>query len=195
MKKIVLGLLLSSLATQSVADPVFSAELLLGRAEQETDFDGFLPTSGSDTSLGIRGAYILNPFVAFELAFQDYGETNDTYIDNFGDTINDRISTNAFNIGAKGSFPFANGWSAIGRIGASRWELEIRSTDSFFPGQVFEDDDSGVDLYYGLGVQYDINTNLIVGVEYTVIDAGFSTEDVSGDHQVNNFSASIGYRF
>lgn len=196
MKKIILGILLTSCALPVLAESNFSGELLAGRAEQETSTDSFdWNTSGNDISLGIRAALKVNPNLAFELAYQDYGETDDTYTDLYGDTITDKVSSSAVNMGVKGIIPFEGGFSLHGRIGLSLWQAEIKETDSAFPGETFKADDDGSDLYYGLGLQYDISPEFVVGVEYAYTDMDVSIEGISVDHEVKNLSLSLGYKF
>jgi opacity protein-like surface antigen len=194
MKKVVLSVLLMSSVLPAVAENNFSVELLLGMADQELSADG-LSTSGNDTSFGIRGAFSLSENFAIEGAYQSYGETDDTYIDDFGDTINDKLSSTALSVGVKGIIPFNNGVSLNARAGISFWDVELEETDSYFPGQTFKADDNGNDLYYGLGAQYDINSQVTVGLEYTITKMGISTEGVSADFDVKNISLSLGYKF
>ena len=56
-------------------------------------------------------------------------------------------------------------------------------------------DDNGNDLYYGFGAQYNINSQVTVGLEYTITKMGISTEGVSADFDVKNMSLSLGYKF
>ena len=135
-RNIVVGVLLGSSALTAVAESGFSGEVLVGTADQEFSF-GSLSTSGDDMSFGIRGAFSLNEHFAVEAAYRIYGEADDTYIDDFGDTINDKLSSTALNLGVKGSIPFDNGISLNGRIGLALWDVELKETDSAFPGVTF----------------------------------------------------------
>jgi len=194
MKKVVLSVLLMSSVLPAMAENNFSAELLLGMADQELSANG-QSTSGDDTSFGVRGAYSLNENFSVEGAYQSYGETDDTYIDEFGDTINDKLSSTALSLGIKGILPLDNGVSLNARAGISFWDAEIKETDSAFPGETFKGDDNGNDLYYGIGAQYQINPQIFIGVEYTMTKMGISTEGVSADFDVKNISLSLGYKF
>jgi len=193
-EKITLGILLTSCALPVLAESNFSGELLVGRAEQKSSIDDFGSTSGDALSLGLRAALKVNPNLAFELAYQYYGETDDTFADG-GDTITDKVSTPAVNVGVKGIIPFEGGLSLHARIGLSLWEAEIKETDSAFPGETFKADDDGSDLYYGLGLQYDMSPELVVGLEYAYTDMDVSLGGVSVDHEVKNLSLSLGYKF
>lgn len=193
-RNIILGVLLGSTSLSASAENSFSAEILLGMADQEVSAYGS-SASGDDTSIGIRGVVSLNKNFSAEIGYHNYGEADDTYIDEFGDTINDKLSTTAFNFGVKGILPLDNGISLNGRIGISFWDSELEETDSSFPGEIFKADDDGNDLYYGIGIQYDINSNIFVGAEYTLTKMDISTDGVSADLDVDNISLSLGYKF
>lgn len=196
MKRLTLVLALTTTALPSFAESNFSGELLLGTADQETKISGGSSASGDDTSIGIRGAYQFNENIAIELAYQNYGEADDTYIDEFGDTINDKFETTSINLGVKGILPLENGFSLNGRLGVAMWDYELKETDSSFPGVVFNLDDDGTDFYYGIGAQYDFKENVYIGIEYTITEIDLSLLGiVSADHEVKNFSLSIGSKF
>lgn len=193
MKRIAVGLLLAAASVSTQAESGASAELMVGLAEQTTDFDGYESTSGDDVSVGVRGIYSFNQNFALEVAFQDYGEIDDTYIDEYGDTINDRVATSALTAGMKGSIPLQSGLTLSARLGLASWDLDYRGTDSAFPGEIFSASDDGSDLYYGAGLQFDLNQVLYIGAEYTITEMGLSI--ASADHEVSNLSIFVGYSF
>ena len=195
MKKLTLGVLLASFTLPAVAENDFSVELLVGSANQESSIDNYGSTEGDDLSLGIRGAYKLHKNIALEVAYQDYGETDSTFVDGWGDFINDKVSSKAFNLGVKGILPFDNGLSLNARIGLSIWDAEIKETDSAFPGETFKADDNGNDPYFGLGLQYDIDDQFVVGVEFAYTEMDVSLYGISVEHEVKNFALSVGYKF
>ena len=193
-RSIIVGILLSSSAISAFAENSVSAEVLVGMADQEISNNG-ASSSGDATSFGVRSAISLNKNVSAEFSYHNYGETDDTYIDGFGDTINDQLKTTAFNLGIKAVLPLENGLSLNARLGVSFWDFEYEGTDSSFPGQVFKADDDGNDLYYGVGAQYDLNTNVYVGAEYTLSKLDVSTSGVTADLDVDNLSLYLGYKF
>ncbi|MFC1750416.1 porin family protein [Pseudomonadota bacterium] len=197
MKKYTLALVLATTALPSFAESNFSGELLFGTADQKTEISSLSSSSsGDDTSIGIRGAYQFNERIAIELAFHNYGETDDTYIDSFGDTINDKIETTSINIGVKGVLPLENGFSLAGRLGVAMWDYTLNETDSSLPGFVINSEDDGTDIYYGIGAQYDFNEKVFVGMEYTITEMDVSLFGiVAADHEVKNFSLSVGSKF
>lgn len=196
MKKTALGILLGVTAIPAMAnDGFFSGEILLGKTDQEVGNN--IGGEGDDNSFGIRGAYNLNKYIGFELSYIDHGETDDKFIDGFGDTINDKISLTAFNLGAKGVLPFENGFSLHARLGLSFWDAELEETNSAVPGETFKGDDSGNDLYYGIGAQYTINSKFTIGVEYTLFEYEFKPfeDGAEPDIEVKTFALTAGFNF
>jgi len=188
MKKITLGILLTSCVLPVLAESNFSGELLVGRADQKSLVDGYGDTSEADLSLGIRAALKVNPNIAFELAYQDYGTAEDSI-----ETISTEVSSSAVNLGIKGIVPFEGGFSLHGRIGLSLWEAEIKASSS---GATAKADDNGSDLYYGMGFQYDISPVFVVGLDYAYTDMDVSLNRFPNvDHEVKNLSLSLGYKF
>lgn len=195
MKKVALGLLISATAISAHAQPNFSGELLIGLADQTTDFDEFGSVSDEDASFGIRGAYNFNENLAIELAYQNYGEISDNYADEEG-SYSDQFSASAITAGAKGSIPLQNGFSVSARLGMSKWEAEVDSTESGLAGDFsYSDDDDGTDLYYGVGMQFEMNEVFTVGAEYTITEMGISLFEASADHEVKNLAIFISYTF
>lgn len=199
MKEVALGILLGVTAIPVMANNgSFSGEILLGKTDQELQ-GNFGDRAGDDTSFGIRGSYKLNKNIGFELSYIDHGEADVTFIDEFGDTINDQTSSTAFNLGVKGIIPLENGFSFHARLGMSFWDVELEETDSSFPGETFKGDDSGSDLYYGIGGQYAINSKFTLGLEYTVSEYGVKPSgDLTGldaDLEVKTLALTAGFNF
>ncbi len=95
----------------------------------------------------------------------------------------------ALYLGVKDILPLNNGITLNVRAGISFCDAEIRETDSASPGQIFSTDESGNDIHHSAGAQYDINSQISVGLEYTITNMGVSTESiftVSADFDVKN---------
>ena len=193
MEKLTLAVVFAAFALPVAAENDFSIELLGGSANQESSIEDF-STEGDDISIGIRGAYRFHKNIAVELAYQDYGETDET-VEDQGVTVNDKVSSSAFNLGVKGILPFDNGLSLHARAGLAIWDVEIKETYPDFPDTIFKADDNGNDLYLGLGLQYDITEQFVIGAEYTYTEMDVSLYGVPLDHEVANLAVSLGYRF
>lgn len=177
------------------ADSGFSVDVLLGNANQETEIGDVTSISGNSLSLGLRTAYAFNEYVAAELSYIHYGEMEDSFIDLFGDTITDKVTTSSVNAGLKASLPIRNGFSLLGRAGVSRWHYDVEESDSSLPGVVYKLGDDGVDIYYGVGAEYRASTNLRVALEYTNLTFDGTLNSVDYDHTINNIALSLGYAF
>lgn len=196
MKKVVLGLVLAAASVEVFAqDTGIYGEVLLGNAEQEAKVEGYPSLSGDDLSFGVRGGFNFNSNFALEIAYQNYGEAEESYIDEVGNDINDKFGASAFGAGVKASIPFENGFSISARLGLSLWDIDIDETDSSAPGEVFSLEEDGNDFYYGIGAQFNVSSNFHVGAEYTITELDVSIGDASFDHEIRNVGVFVGYRF
>jgi len=200
MKNLTLGIILSAVSASSfafdIADTKFSAEALVGMADQELSATGFQDTEGDDISLGFRLAAQPHKNVAIEVGYLNVGDADDSYIDGFGDTIKEEVSTDMYTAGVKLMLPLESGLALNARLGMAMWDTEIKASDSSMPGQTLTADDDGTDFYYGIGAQYSFTENLFAGVEYTrfAMEPSFNTS-MDIDHDVDNLAASIGWQF
>src|SRR5690625_6296449 len=113
-QQLILGVVMSAMtisahAYQNASAQNFSAEVLLGVANQDTEFGGGDRASGSSTSFGVRGAYTFNPSVAVELSYQYYGSYDDSWQDQVGRV--DETSTSSVVVGGlRARLAFKRGW-------------------------------------------------------------------------------------
>jgi len=160
MKRCMLSITITLIALAAFAENNFSVMLLTGRSH-------FSDTDAYNSLVGIRGSYSMNKHLAFEVSYLDYGENESSYYDG-GDKVNSKISTKAFGSGVKGSVYLQHGISAFGRTGISGWnEVENNVTSV---GESYRVEDRGIDIYYGVGLLYKINTKSYVNVEYTIMN-------------------------
>ena len=160
---VILAVAFATTAFPAAADNGFSAEFLLGSADQEltaSDSVDSIKLSDNSTSYGVRGVYQFNEFFGVELSYQDSGEAAKSFIDEFDATIRTEFETQQINVGVKGMIPLDGGFSLVGRLGLSSWDFDAALTDSDFPGLVDRLSDSGSDLYYGVGGQYRFSDTL-----------------------------------
>lgn len=194
MRRAVILLLLIATATPVFAGNYYT-QLMVGLADQETDFSGFKLT-GDDISYGVRVGYRLNEIAAFDISYQNFGVARDTFLDASSNKITESFETKSVNIGVNGIFPIENGFSINTRLGLAMWTYTLDETDSSKPGQVIRFEDDGYDVYYGMGAQYAIGRHVYIGMEYTIVDIGLSlTGGLSPDHQVSNTAMFIGVKF
>lgn len=195
MKYLFMGMVLTVSAFSVSAAERFSVELLLGGSKQNSSASAS-STSGSDSSVGVRASMVFMPHLAVEFAYHDFGETDDKRTDGFGDTLRDRVSSEAADLGVKAFIsPYDNDFTLYGRIGLSSWAAEFEATDSGFPGQVFNNDDDGVDLYYGVGFHYQMSPSWYTGLEYRLLNTEVRHKGSDVDHEITTIAFTVGTQF
>ena len=95
-------------------------------------------------------------------------------------------------LSAKGILPVGDGFSVYGKIGPAIQDLSFS-----YGGSTHQDPESLVTLYLGLGAQYNINSNLYVGVLGSYFMKRKRDNDSSKNYtpQTLSVSANIGYMF
>jgi OOP family OmpA-OmpF porin len=182
MKKLLAVIALSLAPTFALAQGF--VELGLGIAKTDLGDLGATSTDEKDTTWAISGGWMFHPNIGAEVGYRNLGETSATVVSG-PNTITAIVDVDGFMLGAVGRIPVVDRFSIVPRIGLYRWELEGRG---FLNGvQVVSDDDSGTDLYFGLGAQYEITKQFHVG-------AHWARFDIDGD-DVDVFEIKVGFRF
>lgn len=104
--------------------------------------DGVTHCDDEDTSWKIFGGWQLNPNLAFEAGWVDFGEIS-------GSIGGSAVSAEAdgLTLAAKGSLPLNEQFSVFGKLGMVMWDVEGGGAASGI-------DNDGTDLLYGIGAQY-----------------------------------------
>lgn len=195
MKKILPLALAAAMTTPAFAQSPFSAEVLLGNYSNKAEFGGQSGSSESSTGVGLRGVWTFHPNFAIEGAYQNFGEAKWQEID-AGDLLTEKVETSALTLGVKGVYPINERFSLHARIGLAFWDIDVEFTDSGFPQDNFSFSDDGNDVYFGLGGEYQINSNFYAGVAYNYLKADISVLGIASvDYTINGVQAYIGYRF
>lgn len=171
------------------------AELLIGSATQQANFQGVKGRSESDILLGLRGGFRFTDNLATELSWVKYGEPKWSSIDAWGDRITQEVSADALMVGLVGILPLHPAFAVNARAGLAFWNLDLEETDSAFPGEVFRLGDSGSNFYFGLGGEYRISNNIHVGLEYSMLTMEVEVLGMSIDYDVNSALLYTGWRF
>ncbi|MFY0664526.1 MAG: outer membrane beta-barrel protein [Natronospirillum sp.] len=171
------------------------AELLIGSATQQASFQGVKGRSESDILLGLRGGFQFTDNIAAELSWVKYGEPQWSHIDDWGDRITQDVSADAFLVGLMGILPLHQAFAVNARAGLAFWNLDLEETDSAFPGEVFSLSTSGNNFYFGLGGEYQINDNIHIGLEYSMLTMEVEVLGMSIDYDVNSALLYTGWRF
>jgi opacity protein-like surface antigen len=141
--------LLSLLSFQALADDK-GFYLGAGISNIETDKTQL---SDEDSSYKVFAGYRLNSYLAFEGAFVDLGQFEDKNLDFDGKSVQ---------ASARVGFPLGERVRVFGIVGAHAWDADGNAAD----------DDTGVDLTYGAGVELDVFRNIGIRAEYEVLEVG-----------------------
>ncbi|MGJ7515036.1 outer membrane beta-barrel protein [Pseudomonas baetica] len=141
--------LLSLLSLQAIADDR-GFYLGAGVTNIETDKSHL---SDEDNSYKAYAGYRLNSYLAFEGAFVDLGQFEDKNLDFDGKSVQAAVHLGV---------PLGDRVRLFGSVGGHAWDAD---------GNV-NDDDSGVDLTYGAGIEVDVFRNIGVRAEYEVLEVG-----------------------
>lgn len=141
----------------------------------------------SDTAWRFFGGYQLNRYVGVELGYAGGPEFNAsvTYL---GLPATVKAEASALDVVAVGYIPLGDRFALFGKLGLYRWDLDVE-----VPGYGALSD-SGTDLTYGLGVQFNFARKFAVRVEGQLYnDVGL--ESTTGTDDVTTYSASVVYSF
>lgn len=205
--------LLSSLlfSTFSFAGAGFYAELSVGQADSSVEsvysfsesytFEGITTNDigsesettslGKSTSFGLRLGYQFNNYIALELGHHEYGEVTTNYTDAWQDEITDTVNSSATSLGVKAILPISDSFALFARGGYAKWDLQMKSTDSSVPGEVFSGSEDDNDIYYGLGAEFNLTESISLGLEYSIITMSWGLDPFEDDFNSEDFSYSI----
>ncbi|OUR87424.1 hypothetical protein A9Q81_25945 [Gammaproteobacteria bacterium 42_54_T18] len=201
MKKVILGIAVSSamvLATNVCAGPYVVASLGKSQIESDFEIDGFpdvyQSAKDTDTFLSIGFGYMVDKNFSVEVAYNHFGEANDSIISDGINTLYLETDISSFSVAAQGSVFFGDALSIVARVGAERWDggfdVNMNGID------VDDGDDSGVDLFYGVGISYALSKRLSLAARYDIhkMDASdtLSVSDVKVDFDVDIKVFSLG---
>jgi OOP family OmpA-OmpF porin len=130
--------------------------------------------SGDDTGFRLRAGYQFSESFALELGYVDFGQFTARNIEAFCATQGGATcfydldsSTRGPFINLLWSWHFYQGWALDTRLGA--FDANVRNTEQEVgnPGSRVRSSSSNTALAYGLGVSYEVNPRLSVGLEFS----------------------------
>ncbi len=191
MKNVLISLALLILSTSAMAAE--HLEVLIGTNEANVSASDGYSEDADDIAIGFRFSSGVTDHFGFEISYRDYGKWKDTHFDSrVGEVTNDTGDTHSFNIGIFGSLPLGQGISLTGRIGGAAWETDMTIAAPKLE-KAWLDDASGLDPYYGVGIQY-IRDGRIISFDYSYLefDARFQSSLAGdGDFEATMSTASI----
>lgn len=151
---------------------------------------GITSCSDSDTGMRFFGGYRFNPNLAAEVGYSDLGKISASGLVLGVPTSADWKAT-AFDFSAVGTLPINEQFSLLGRIGVTRWSVDL---DANVGGLPLSYSSSGTDLTYGVGAQYDLTNQLGVRGEWQQYSS-LGDSATTGQGDVDLISASLLYKF
>ena len=131
------------------------AQSYIGIKVSKTDYDiEIYPEESWDKAngFGIYGGYNLNESFAIEFSYDDFGVATDDAFDPHW-----HLSGSAISAVAIAKAPLANGFTLYGKLGLSRYDVELDVNGAPEPllGIFGNVSDDGTELTYGAGVRYE----------------------------------------
>lgn len=182
MKKIICALALATLSVSSFAagpannDGAYYGGISIGNSEY--DIDGDVPAGvrldDSDTAFKLFGGAKINHIFSAEAHYANLGKAKAT-----GGGLNGSVTTHSFGVAGVAGFQVNNVVRPFAKIGLHYFDDKAK-------GNAFEED-SGIDLFYGAGVEFALDKKLSARVEFEKYDLDSSSANV--------ISAGISYKF
>lgn len=164
-----------------------------GVGQFNIDIDGFdgideavEQLDDEDTAWQLFIGWRLNPYISLQAAYVDFGGPEDDFSTG-GSSGNYRAELNGFAPAIVGTLPLGP-VELSAKLGYYFYDLEITANLDDLGGDVFQSDDSGEDLMYGVGVGITLFERLHAKLEYEEIDL----EDVD---DANAFWLTGAWRF
>lgn len=148
-KHLALISLLSLASLQTLADDK-GLYVGAGLTQLETDKSAL---QDKDNSYKVYAGYRANGHLAFEGAIVDLGEFKDSNVDFEGRSVQ---------AAAHVGLSLGQRVRLFGSVGAHAWDAEGNAND----------EDTGVDLTYGAGVEFDVLRNIGIRAEYEILQVG-----------------------
>jgi len=172
---------------QARADTGWYVGITLGQSDfKNIDCSGF-SCDKKDTAVRILGGYQINRNFAAELGYHDLGKLTASAP---GASV--EVKANAWELVGIGAWPVANQFSVYGKLGIYRGQARASaSLTGLGSGSRME---PNTDLTYGLGVQYDLNRELGIRVEWQRYDK-LGGDSIGGSFNVDVLSVGAVWRF
>ena len=153
-------MLAAPLAVQAQSTSTSSyVKLGVGQASADIDFWGSDTGTAASLAYGVQ----VNPNFDVEVGYINFGKAK--YATAGGDTLNAR-SESVF-IAAVGKYPFQDGFSVYGKLGASyHWNKWDGTVVTFTPTGPYSNSDNRLAPMIGIGASWQFNPNWAADLEY-----------------------------
>jgi OOP family OmpA-OmpF porin len=138
----------------------------VGQSKFSGSCGGGLSCDTTDTAFKFFGGYKFSPMISAELGYADFGKqhASGTLL---GVAASADVKVNAWELDGVGSWPIANKFSVLGRLGVYRAESKASGNASFAGIAVSTNGKaSNTGLTYGIGAGYDITQAVTARLEF-----------------------------
>ena len=129
---------------------------------------------GDDMSLSAFVGLAMNEVLSLELSWNDFGDGGDSKAS---------AEASALTLAIVGNLPLSSEITGFAQLGLNSWSLDVGSSD-----------DSGTDVFYGLGLDYTIGGHSAVRFAFNVYPMEAEYSGVSFDEQLSVFNVGFVYR-
>jgi hypothetical protein len=140
------------------ADVNYGVEAVVGRAKQYAESGTILTASGNSNLYGLRFVSEFNRYLRADIGYIDFGEARQSQA---------KVQASTVQIGLVGALPITGGVSLTAKSGINLSSGSF-SYLSYNNEPVYEDDASGSDPFFGLGISISLSksTALSIGYDY-----------------------------
>lgn len=143
----------------------------------------------TDTGWKLFVGYEFNPYFSIEGGYADLGESDaDTTV--LGIPVSAEAEVDGFFLAGLAAWPVNDAFSIFGKLGLIAWDVDV---DASGGGVSVSDDESGTDVLFGIGAQYNFIDNFGIRAEWERYNS-IGDSDI-GNTDIDFISGSIIFLF
>jgi OmpA-OmpF porin, OOP family len=168
------------------------AHLMLGNQRQVIFVITAFRVEDTGTLFRIAGGYQFTPMWGAEVSYGSYGkESEGTATIPFFGTISGDWQASGLQVSGTGTFPIADGFSLLGKLGIARTDYKVSGTVF---GTGVSNSGTSTNLAFGIGAQYDFTKSVSVRAQYEDLVTVGDT-NTTGTTKVTLLSAGVVLKF
>jgi len=159
----------------------------LGNVDQKAS-STIVSMSDTELGFGLYLGYNFNSNFAAEISLNEFSE-----IETMSGTTTYETRSNSLDFSILGRLPVIPDWKVYGKLGFSRWaaQQDIENTGSL----TVRDDDFGVDIFYGAGINYSLSRYIDLFTEYNMYSFDPNFNGVSNSMDVQTLFIGFKWTF
>ena len=179
----------------SAQDAGFYAGAAVGQSRAKDACEGVtIACDDKDTGWKVFGGYQFNKNFGAEVGYVDLGKATANGVIT-GVAVSADAKVKGFEVLGVGTLPIANNFSAYGKLGFFRWDLDVSATGAIsgFSATVSASE-TGTDFTFGLGLKYDFAKNIGARLEWQRYN-DIGKESTTGKSDADLLSLGIVFKF